>query len=1118
MKSFIIKTEEQFNKFVEFTNANWNDIDIVAFDLETNGLDETSVTPWGVGLAFQEDEGYYLVLRDPKGNAVLNSEAVNKFVTKILNNKKWIAHNAIYDALVWNHHFKENVVPTLHADTILMKHCLDEEPPFGLKEVSVLELGPWADKAQDELYESITRNGGSTTKTNLEMYKADTDVLGRYCTWDVMLTYKLYNKFQTRLESEGLLKFFYEDEVMPLYREVTIPMKKRGVNLDVDLLLDRKVKIKEVLLGLEDKVQSEIKNLIIDFEKEKLNQEFPLKKTGNFPKFLAQALGEGDLGSLSKKNLKGKEHLATVQWLLSDNSSLDPDLVDATQRLMFKSKYKEDRYVFNINSKNNLKWLFFDKLKEEIKGKTPAGEPKVDDEFLESLKGKHNFINTLQEYNVLSKISGTYIDGMLERSVNNTLYTSFLQFGTTSGRFASRNPNLQNYPAPQKTGSITDEFVNSIRHAIKARPGYKLIGADFTSLEPHIAAYVSEDPGLTDIFVAGKDFYSAIAIKQFNLNHLSAFKNDSNYLGDKDKEKRNIVKTYCFPKNVKVDTKLGIKNIQDVNLEDEVLTKKGYKKVIKTFNRKASTLTFVTKQGAFSCTEDHKIWSVADSKFKVASDFKPGDEVEFNTQFKNTNKDPVLPVYSTHSLDLLDSSDIKPISNLQFNPQLSYALGAFLGDGVCQYSIKYERSKKGLKSNYMAGYIGLCGLAEDLVLTKWSGIFTQYGFRVSSYVDKRGLTTKKIHDKHLVQMFQQTFKMFTEQPNGRSRKTLRIPDYVFNSSLESKAAFVAGLLDTDGYLKHNRTKKNSEVSFCSRDPSFAGELNYLLRTMGISSSINLSWNKTYKKYYYILRVSSEGKQKMREIGLHKHLVCPRKKQAIELAPNSKMNKELKAIVLLVEKKEEIQDVYDITVEEEHEFYANGIRVHNCLAAFYGAGASRISQVLGCSVEEAEELLQGYMQAFPGIKKFIERSHYSATKTGMIKTIFGRIRHLKRCKELHDLYGHELQNYFWARKRNLLEERKEYKNLLNNAVNFQIQGTAGHVMNRAMLLTSRLFKKNNLDAHIIMTIHDEQIIEVREDQVEDAKELIKYAMENAVDLQPLKLKATPIVGNTYGDCK
>jgi DNA polymerase I-like protein with 3'-5' exonuclease and polymerase domains len=52
----------------------------------------------------------------------------------------------------------------------------------------------------------------------------------------------------------------------------------------------------------------------------------------------------------------------------------------------------------------------------------------------------------------------------------------------------------------------------------------------------------------------------------------------------------------------------------------------------------------------------------------------------------------------------------------------------------------------------------------------------------------------------------------------------------------------------------------------------------------------------------------------------------------------------------------------------------------------------------------------------------------------------------------------------------------------------------------------------------MTIHDEQIVEVREDQAEQAAQIIKYAMENCVDLSPIKLKATPIIGKSYGDCK
>ncbi len=734
MDSYIIKTAQQWADFRDFVSSSIDDIGVVAFDLETNGLEETTVDVWGVGLAFHGDEAYYLALRDPNGEAILDETEVVEFVTPLLQKKNWIAHNGVYDGLVWLHSYGKNIIPNLHADTILMKHALAEEPPFGLKEVAVMELGPWADMAQQEMLASIAKNGGSTTKSNLEMYKADTDVLGKYCAWDVMLTYKLFEKFDKRLKDEGLTDFFYKDEVMHLYREVTIPMKARGVNLDVNMLKEKQESIAKVMEELEAQIQVQIEPYIEEYVHATLLEECPPKRSGNFPKFLAKVLGEPELTSLSKKSLDARPDSFVVQWIRHEATPLDPKVQFEAQLAMYFSKYPEEKYVFNINSKASLKWLFFDKLEEKPLGKTPSGEPKVDDEFLESMTSDYPFVKTLKEYNVLAKISGTYIEGMLERVVDNTLYTSFLQFGTTSGRYASRNPNLQNWPAPQKTGSVTDEYVNCIRHAIRARPGYKLIGADFSSLEPHIAAFVSGDPGLIDIFVTGKDFYSAIGIKQFKLDHLSAFKSDPNYLGDKDKGTRDKIKTYS------------------------------------------------------------------------------------------------------------------------------------------------------------------------------------------------------------------------------------------------------------------------------------------------------------------------------------------------------------------------------------------------LATFYGAGGPRISQVLGCTIEEADELVEGYLDAFPGIRKFIKNSHDAATKTGKVKTIFGRVRHLDECKELHKKYGAELLDWKWARKRNLLDERKTYKNLLNNAVNFQIQGTAGHVMNRAMLGTVRSFNEHKLDAAIIMTIHDEQIIEVREDQVGKAAELVKQAMENAVDLKPIKLKATPIIGNTYGECK
>ena len=189
-----------------------------------------------------------------------------------------------------------------------------------------------------------------------------------------------------------------------------------------------------------------------------------------------------------------------------------------------------------------------------------------------------------------------------------------------------------------------------------------------------------------------------------------------------------------------------------------------------------------------------------------------------------------------------------------------------------------------------------------------------------------------------------------------------------------------------------------------------------------------------------------------------------------------------------------------------------------LAIFYGASGYRIAEVLKCEVEEANKLIEGYLKAFPNIKKFIDKSHFEACTHGKVQTIFGRVRHLQRAKELFSQHGHKLLDSKWARVNGLSDERREFKNLLNNSVNFQIQGTAGHVMNRAMLLTARKFKEQNIDASIIMTIHDEQIIEVAEDQAEQALEIVKWSMENAVDISPIKLKAGPIIGNNYGECK
>ena len=84
--------------------------------------------------------------------------------------------------------------------------------------------------------ESIKNNGGSVTKESFEIYKADLGILSKYAAADTDLTLRICNLYLGKLRDEGLDKFFFEDEVMPIYREVTIPMEACGVDLDMELI------------------------------------------------------------------------------------------------------------------------------------------------------------------------------------------------------------------------------------------------------------------------------------------------------------------------------------------------------------------------------------------------------------------------------------------------------------------------------------------------------------------------------------------------------------------------------------------------------------------------------------------------------------------------------------------------------------------------------------------------------------------------------------------------------------------------------------------------------------------------------------------------------------------
>ncbi|MBR3647935.1 MAG: DNA polymerase I [Paludibacteraceae bacterium] len=146
---------------------------------------------------------------------------------------------------------------------------------------------------------------------------------------------------------------------------------------------------------------------------------------------------------------------------------------------------------------------------------------------------------------------------------------------------------------------------------------------------------------------------------------------------------------------------------------------------------------------------------------------------------------------------------------------------------------------------------------------------------------------------------------------------------------------------------------------------------------------------------------------------------------------------------------------------------------------YGISAFGLAQQLDCSRLEAQQLINDYFQAFPGVVQFIEASKERARQQGYVETAFGRRRYLP------DIHSHN------ATVRSFAER---------NAVNAPIQGTAADIIKIAMVRIHRRLQAEHLQAQMIMQVHDELNFNVPEHEVETLKKMVVEEMQGAMQLQ------------------
>lgn len=532
----------------------------VAYDTETTGLNVRKDKVIGYGIGVSEGVAFYLPTLTWKDElkSVGVSKTTHLAILNKLKSKKLIMHNASFDCRVTKSYFDIDLKSALYADTVMLQHTLDEESEFGLKPLAIrysteLELDSQdsANQEQLELAENVISKGGKWLKENKEIYKGDTDIIGKYCCADVDITLRLFHFLEKQLTSD-LRDFFYNREVMPLYKYVTIPMEENGVHVNLRLLGEMQEGISKDIERLVKEIQLAIKPYTENFIRDYLNEEYKISCKGNFAQGVAEffnikfPLLESGKYSITAKTIKGVQDERVKDFYSGNLDALTADEKFKIQNYLH-NKLSGGAELVNITSKHHLAKIIFDSMGEQAISETAKGNPQVNEALVLSLKDKYEWIAKLIDYNKLSKIKSAYVDRFLENSEDGIFYPQFKQHATTSGRYGS---DLQQLTRPKDEESglspIVLEYTNKIREIFIAPKGYKFIDDDYESLEPRVFADDAGDDALIEIFTKNYDLYSVVAIMALDMKGVDADKKSANFLKNKYPEVRQQAKPYAL--------------------------------------------------------------------------------------------------------------------------------------------------------------------------------------------------------------------------------------------------------------------------------------------------------------------------------------------------------------------------------------------------------------------------------------------------------------------------------------------------------------------------------------------------------------------------------------------
>ena len=206
-------------------------------------------------------------------------------------------------------------------------------------------------------------------------------------------------------------------------------------------------------------------------------------------------------------------------WKLA-GKAFSMNSVPEKQKILFSPKEEGGR---GIKPNLKIKIALTAKGQDTAAANQPLGinHYSVSSDALEFYRHKDELVDAILDYQDLNKLMTTYVmpylGGEITRTtmgkerivdkksllINGRVHTNFKSHGAETGRFSSSDPNLQNIPSSGQYGKL-------IRNLFIAPPGYKLVVADYSQIEPRVIAALSGDPIMTENYRTGGDIYTTI--------------------------------------------------------------------------------------------------------------------------------------------------------------------------------------------------------------------------------------------------------------------------------------------------------------------------------------------------------------------------------------------------------------------------------------------------------------------------------------------------------------------------------------------------------------------------------------------------------------------------------